>query len=445
MKRSPFLAALIAALLLLPGCSFPALFTRSEPGDASDGSVIYRVAADRSAPGGLIETEAVPLSEAEAQDIGAVLAAFSSPPRGEALSCALPAGVTVVGWQLDNGVVTLELSEAYLDLAPMDRTVAACCAALTLCRLDEVEAVTVVSGGETVFSGLIPEDALLTDTGSDPYVRQLRLYFADSGGRYLLSEYHSLTLDEDVSPERYVVEELLRGPNSPELQSALPAGTALLSCETRGGVCTVDLSAEFYDSRPETAVGERLAIYSLVDSLTALSDVDSVVILVEGRALDPYVFRSLSEPLSRYDEAIGPVSAPKGEFDATLYLPLPGLDGLAALPFCISESDYESRAEAVLTALLNAEEPGYPAVFPGSGSVTGLSVRGTSCVVDLSESFFVSLPDEARMPAVRAMAATLCDLPDISAVRFTVGGADAVFSGEDFSGPWRSFDDIDIE
>ena len=76
----------------------------------------------------------------------------------------------------------------------------------------------------------------------------------------------------------------------------------------------------------------------IVDSLTALSGVDSVRILVEGEAPDPYVWRSLSEPLSSYDEVIGPVSAPRGELDTDLYLALPGLDSVLVGPYDLSAS-----------------------------------------------------------------------------------------------------------
>lgn len=448
MKKNTVSCFLLAVLFLLSGCTVPSLrdiaarLTGSDGAETADALSVWRVVSG-SDDGELIRAENYPASAAG--DMETLLALFDAPSRNDSLVRALPDGVEIESWYLDNGVVTLTLSESFLDLAPMDRTTAAFCAALTLCQLDGVEAVTVAAGQQIVFSGLMPEDAFLTAADTDPYVRQLRLYFPDQDGRYLITEYHSLTLDEETSPERYVVEELLRGPNNGELQSVMPAGTSLLSCYTgEDGVCTVDLSHEFYDNRPRTALGERLVLYALVNSLTSLSSVDSVRILVDGLPVDTYVCRSLAEPLSRYDEAVGPVSAPKGEADLDLYLALPGLTEITPLPFCVSGDGYDSLAEAALTALLDAEEPGYPALFAGSVSVMGVSVQGTQCVVDLSESFFVSLPEEARAVALRSMTATLCALPDISSVRFTVGGDPAAFDGTDWSGPWRNFDEIKV-
>ncbi|MCD7845360.1 MAG: GerMN domain-containing protein [Oscillospiraceae bacterium] len=412
--------------------------TQEEDTEIIEPVTIYRVASESAPEGGdLICEEILPQPEGDSL-IDGVLALFSTESEDSNLACALPEGVTIEGWSLEKAVAALTFSESFLDLTEMDQTVTAFCAALTLCALDEVESVTILAGEQTVFSGLMPEDALLRDTDTDPYVRQLRLYFADGDGRYLISEYHSLTLDEDTSPERYVIEELLRGPNNGELQRAIPEGTELISCQTADGVCTVNLSEEFYVNRPDTASGERLAVYSIVNSLTSLSQVDSVVILVEGEALESYVYLSLTAPLTKYDEVIGPVSESHGEIDADLYLALPGLEDVAPLPFRVNLSDYQSQAEAVLQALLAAAEPGYPSLFSGSGTVTDLTVTNGACTISLSQSFFASLTEEARAAAIRSIAATLCALDEVNAVLFTIGGSEAIFDGTDWSGPWTA-------
>lgn len=441
------LAALAAAILiLLSACSAPAFLSRSADPDAESGSIaIYRLAANGGTEGSLLRTEAFTPPADSSSELAAVIAAFSSPSEDSSMVCALPSGVSAEGFVLENGVVTLTLSSGFLEVPEMTRTTAAFCAVLTLCQIDGVEAVTILAGGQTVFTGLMPEDALLTAEDNDPYVRRLRLYFSDADGRYLVSEYHTLTLDEDTSPERYVVEELLRGPNNGELMSALPDGTSLISCTTENGVCTVDLSSAFYDNRPATALGERLAVYSIVDSLTALSGIDAVRILVAGEPVDTYVYRSLAEPLTRYEEPIGPASAPKGEFDADLYLALPGLKTITALPFRVNETGFAFRAEAVLTELLNTAEPGYPTLFPASASVTEITVSGTDCMIDLPESFLASMPEESRAAAIMSMAATLCALPEISSVSFTIAGGSAVFNGTDWSGPWSDFNEYEVE
>ena len=462
MKTTRLLFLFLLLALLLTGCSFPeslqeltlpdfaASFLerfRSDGETAADGAVsIYRICTGDSASGGdLIQAETRLLPRRGGSEIDEVLTLFTAPSRQDTLVCALPEGVTIQSWSQENRAVTLDFSPELLEAPSLERTLAAFCATLTLCELDGVESVTISAGGQILFSGLVPEDALLSDTDTDPYVRQLRLYFSDSQGRYLASEYHTLTLDENTSPERYVVEELLRGPNSSELKSSIPAGTKLLSCSTADGVCTVDLSGEFLENRPATALGERLAVYSVVNSLTALSNVDGVVLLAEGQPIGTYVLRSLDGPMAWYEEAIGSAGELTGsDFDADLYLVTPDMTSITPVPFRVSDTSYASRAEAVLSALLNAAEPGYPSLFSGSGSVSNITRQGSFCTVDLSESFFAALPTEARNAAVQSIAATLCALEEISSVYFTIGGSPAVFEGMDWSGPWTTFDEIEV-
>ena len=449
MKAGRVIALLTALLLLLAGCSLPNWVPREVPFElpfdlpwtrtdsAGEGQTVtvYRLTNPAAAGGELLGQEQYTLPEG-ADALETAIALLAAPSGTGGLTVALRSDVAVEDWYLDNGTVTLVLSETFLALSDIQKAAAAFCAVMTLTALDGVEAVTVTAGDQVVFSGLIPADALLNLSDGDPYTRQLRLYFADSDGRYLVSEYHTLALDEDASLERYVVEELLRGPNSRELQSAIPAGTELLSCRTEDGVCTVDLSEPFYNNRPDTALGERLAVYSIVNSLTVLSQVDSVVLLVEGRPVGTYVLRSLDAPLTRHEGALGNLPEDWAVLDIDLYLPLPGLEDVTALPWLVDMSEYDSAPEAVLAALLAAAEPGYPTLFSGSGTVMGVTVNGAACVVDLSESFFASLPAEARTTAVRSIAATLCQLETVDRVSFTIGGGPALFDGVDWSGPW---------
>ncbi len=436
MKRT--LAIVLALLLLLlSGCG-----RTSGTAAGTDSISVWRVYTGRQT-GDLLQAETLPLSGGTQAGVEELLALFLSAPQAEGLRGALPAGTELLSWTSQRGLVTLELSEEFLNASAMERSAAAFAAVLTLCQLDEVDAVSIISGGETLFHGLDPEDALLQDTDSDPYTRRLRLYFASADGRWLTSEYHSLSLDEDSYLERYVMEELLRGPNDPELHSAIPEGTELLSCRTENGVCTVDLGGAFRDERPETALGERLAVWSIVNSLTALSDVDSVQILCEGEVVDSYVYRSLAEPLGFLKAAVGPPSEAKGELDATLYLALPGLDSFVAMPYVVDTGSYEDETDALLAALADSAEPGLPALFSGAGTILSSDTIGRMRVVDVSESFFASLDPDEREAAVKSLAATVLGFGEVNGVRITMNGEDAVFEGVSYAGPWTE-KDIDI-
>ena len=103
------------------------------------------------------------------------------------------------------------------------------------------------------------------------------MYFPDSGNTFLVPEAHTLTIGQDKLLAEYAMDELIRGPQSEDGHSAIPAGTEILSVEQRRGVCTVNLSSSFYENRPDTAAGERLTIYSIVNTLTAIEGIDCLL------------------------------------------------------------------------------------------------------------------------------------------------------------------------
>lgn len=66
------------------------------------------------------------------------------------------------------------------------------------------------------------------------------------------------------------------------LEPVLPKGTELLSATVKDGIATVNLSKQFKSNFSGGATGEQLILYSIVDTLTTLSNVQSVQFLLEG-------------------------------------------------------------------------------------------------------------------------------------------------------------------
>lgn len=73
--------------------------------------------------------------------------ALLSGPTQEELSSPFPRGVALSGWQWEGDTVVITLSEQYSGLADVSLTLADYCIVLTLCQLEGVEAVEIVSPG----------------------------------------------------------------------------------------------------------------------------------------------------------------------------------------------------------------------------------------------------------------------------------------------------------
>lgn len=111
------------------------------------------------------------------------------------------------------------------------------------------------------------------------------LYFANKQATKLVAERRYIKTDEaktDIATA--VVKQLLEGP-APEtgLEPAIPNGTKIIgSVKVEKGIATVDLSQEFVGNLSKDNNADKLAIYSIVNSLTELKEISKVRFTIEG-------------------------------------------------------------------------------------------------------------------------------------------------------------------
>ena len=94
------------------------------------------------------------------------MALLLSGPESDRLVSPFPPGAALRRWSLDDGVADVDLSEAYEGLSGAELTLADGCIVLTLCQLEEIEAVYLtVEGHPRPFRDqvLTPEDFLLNN------------------------------------------------------------------------------------------------------------------------------------------------------------------------------------------------------------------------------------------------------------------------------------------
>lgn len=123
------------------------------------------------------------------------------------------------------------------------------------------------------------------------------LYFPDSTQSYLVPE--DRIAEFDTSLEKTIMNELLMGPLSAEA-SPIPKGTKLLKVSRSGDVVTVNLSSEFKKNHPGGSTGELMSIYTIVNSLTEIPGVNSVLFKVNGKLEDTLAgHMTFNKPIGR--------------------------------------------------------------------------------------------------------------------------------------------------
>ncbi len=284
MKKS-YALYLLLLILILGGCS-------SSRGEQKSYQIYY---LDRN------ETHIVPVefvSEAFGADtetkVNELLFQLASPTDQVDYQPVI-SGFKVLGFQLLEEQITLNLSVEYRELEPIQEVLTRAAIVKTLTQLEQITYVTIQvngenlldNGGETV--GIMTADTFIDNTGEEMKnyeETEVTLYFANSAGDGLIKVNRTLMYNTNISKEKLVVDQLIKGPLQ---QSNLVSGgifpvlnpqTRILSVNVKDGICYVNLDSSFL-ATPYN-VSTDVIIYSLVNSLTELPGVLKVQLAVEG-------------------------------------------------------------------------------------------------------------------------------------------------------------------
>ncbi len=187
---------------------------------------------------------------------------------------------------LDNKTAYISLSLAYYDKIFTDRLLLESCIVYTLTELEFVDNVVITSGGKNIGGQeLLNRKNILVNPDIAPEkinYRTITLYFTNSSSDALMPEQRLIEVKQSQSIEFSIVEQLLAGPQGPNLSTAIPVTAKLINTTTENGICYVNLSSEFMNKGGGPVLTE-LQVYQIVNSLTELEDVDSVQIYIEGQ------------------------------------------------------------------------------------------------------------------------------------------------------------------
>ncbi len=323
------------------------------------------------------------------------------------------------GWEqekaaeLVDGVLTLSfLGEAATEI---ECSVAAACLTRTFSAVDGVRSLRLGLPGREEEWNISQEDLLFTDTAMLPKQEQIVLYYPDEDLRYLLRETRTVEAMEDKPA--YIMRQLLES----KPHSCIPYGTRLLGLWVEKGVCTVDLSGIFLRDLKDDFASVRLAVYSIVNSLTELEEIHTVDLWVAHAPVGELPWLGSATGLLR-DERL--IRGENGGADATLYAACGEEDLLVPVPVTLNELS----AEALVQSLLSYEMTVGSSYIPRGSKLLSVRMNGGACVVDLTSEFIDGCADERQERlALHCLVATLCTLPEVETVELLVEGLAPAF------------------
>ena len=127
---------------------------------------------------------------------------------------------------------------------------------------------------------IIPEEEI-----SEDQMRQtiVSLYFYNNDTKSLASEGRLIDVKELLeNPYKRLMESLTEGPQNTNLSKTIPDGTKVNKAEIKGDILYLDLSKEFIENHAGGEEAESATIYSIVNTMTNLTEVNAVKMLIDG-------------------------------------------------------------------------------------------------------------------------------------------------------------------
>ena len=133
---------------------------------------------------------------------------------------------------------------------------------------------------QTTVEEYIPEEEITEDQLRQTIVS---LYFQSKETKEILPEARLVDIKEIINdPCDKLVNLLIEGPKSEKSERIIPENTKLLKTYMEGDCVVIDLSADFLNYNKEDIKIKENMIKSLVNTLTELTEVNSVKILIDG-------------------------------------------------------------------------------------------------------------------------------------------------------------------
>lgn len=240
-------------------------------------------------------TKIIPCSlEMEETEDGEALAmtlleALQSEPDSSELRQTLSDNVSVKSCIINGYMLTVDFSSEYYSMNPTEEILVRAAIVRTLMQVEGISYVTFTVDAEPLIDtkgnivGSMDADNFVENPGeqiNSSLRTTLTLYFASEDGTQLVKETRVVHYSSNISLEKLVVEQLIEGPKTSGLQATIPSGTKLITITVVDGVCYVNLDETFRNQKSE--VTEQAVLFSIVNSLSELPDVNKVQISVNG-------------------------------------------------------------------------------------------------------------------------------------------------------------------
>ena len=209
-------------------------------------------------------------------------------PKDKDLMKVLGDNVTYMGYTRDKNVLYLNFDTNYSSMKPIREILARAALVKTLTQIKGIDFIGINSGDQPLAdSGGNPlpifyaSEFIDTVTDINTFEKaELTLYFKAKDENRLVAENRSLVYNVNVSREKLVIDELIKGPKNEGSVGLLPPGLEVNNVSVNDNTCYIDFDEGIMNALNKA--DNRLLIYSIVNSVCEPGNVTKVQISVNG-------------------------------------------------------------------------------------------------------------------------------------------------------------------
>ncbi len=287
----------ICAMAIMTGCALLVTSCGEKKNDKS-AFKIYYLNKDESK---LVSTGYKLIGRTQDEQVEEVLNKLSGIPSKINYVNAIPENVKLESYTIDdNNNISISFSTEYLNMDKVRDVMCRAAYVFSLTQIEGIEYVTFYIENEPLKNsddsqvGMMKATDFVNSSGSSINMYEnisMMLYFGNEVGDKLVEKSYEKVYSKNVSLEKYILEQLIKGPSEEGVLRTIPADTKIVSVLTKDGICYVSLDENFLDEN--TDVSAEVEIYSIVNSLCELTTVNKVQISINGDT-DKKLHKSIS-------------------------------------------------------------------------------------------------------------------------------------------------------
>lgn len=230
-------------------------------------------------------------SVTEEEKLQELIACLSTMPEKLEYKPPFAMGFELLDYEIEDSKLLLNVSKEYKDMPATTEVLVRAAIVRTLTQVSNIQYVGITVEEEQLFDntgslvGWMSADQFINNDGNDINTYELarvKLYLANESGDKLIAAYREKHYSTNISLERFVVEELIAGPSG-QVEGLYPSinpNTKIINVMTKDGICYVNLDSSFLTV--VNNVSTEVSVYSIVNSLVELTNINKVQILVDG-------------------------------------------------------------------------------------------------------------------------------------------------------------------